>query len=514
MIELRAAVKLGKHIQPLMDLEASRGGLTRDEVCNQILAADAHYAKWGFVDGPRGEELCAKLFERQPIEWNRIGAFQDVTMRMIAAGALGEENAPGLATSSRSRTRRRSKSRRSGGLDAAELAEATYLEQETAHKSVELPPPEVTGRTFHCFISSSNPGAVELLEEVALKMKMEIKTTTDIADLPACGHMLVYLTGETWTGGARSDSLALDVNAAMDAGTHLLLAHEMPGMQGDGQDARHGVEFGTFFACSDGATPPNLIQANIYGQIAVALKGGPWRVASMVLMAQGIASGMEVEPLSLSAASSLAVLKAAFKFAPRPRPKVSPLNSVVSALSNVRRGVSLSCGQQLRLPPRAAHQQHVQRKLSSNKSSAVGLAGHGCALDLLSRMRAAVHDKGHSDADAVVGSTGLVREGAPLGQIQRASSLPIQRGARSQVIRRAKSHSIQRTRINTQLTLQPVDKGVAGSSSSHAAGTVGGTVGSTAGGSEGGPEVAMGLRGCALQAALTPRAAPLVSRCV
>ena len=116
--------------------------------------------------------------------------------------------------------------------------------------------------------------------------------------------------------------------------------------------------------------------------------------------------------------------------------------------------------------------------------------------------------------NAVVGSTGLVREGAPLGQIQRASSLPIQRGARSQVIRRAKSHSIQRTRINTQLTLQPVDKGVAGSSSSHAAGTVGGTVGSTAGGSEGGPEAAMGLRGCALQAALTPRAAPLVSRCV
>ena len=64
-----------------------------------------------------------------------------------------------------------------------------------------------------------------------------------------------------------------------------------------------------------------------------------------------------------------------------------------------------------------------------------------------------------------------------VGQIQRA---------RSQAIQRAKSHSIQRARIDTQLTLQPVDKGVAGSSSSHSAGTVGGTVGSTAGGSEGG----------------------------
>jgi hypothetical protein len=88
----------------------------------------------------------------------------------------------------------------------------------------------------------------------------------------------------------------------------------MPGMQGDGQGERHGVEFGTFFSCSNGATPGSLLKANIYGQIAVALKGGPWREASMVLMAKGIAGGMEVEPLnSLLAASSLAVLKAALK---------------------------------------------------------------------------------------------------------------------------------------------------------------------------------------------------------
>ena len=55
-----------------------------------------------------------------------------------------------------------------------------------------------------------------------------------------------------------------------------------------------------------------------------------------------------------------------------------------------------SCGQQLRLPPRAAQQQHVQHTLSSNKFSAPPC--HGGALDLLSRMRAAVHDdKAHSD---------------------------------------------------------------------------------------------------------------------
>lgn len=51
------------------------------------------------------------------------------------------------------------------------------------------------------------------------------------------------------------------------------------------------------------------LQAGIYSQIAVALKGGPWREASIVLMAEGIAQGMEAEPLSLAAAAPLAVRK-------------------------------------------------------------------------------------------------------------------------------------------------------------------------------------------------------------
>ena len=72
--------------------------------------------------------------------------------------------------------------------------------------------------------------------------------------------MLVYLTGETWTGGKRSDAFADEVKLAMDVGTHLLLAHEMPGMHDDGQEARHGVEFGTFF---DKTTPVSLIKVRI-----------------------------------------------------------------------------------------------------------------------------------------------------------------------------------------------------------------------------------------------------------
>ena len=69
----------------------------------------------------------------------------------------------------------------------------------------------------------------------------------------------------------------------MRCGKRLLLAHEMPGLE---QEARHAVEFGTFFA--DGQTPSTLVAAGIYSSIAVPLKGGPWRKASMALLAKAV----------------------------------------------------------------------------------------------------------------------------------------------------------------------------------------------------------------------------------
>ena len=51
---------------------------------------------------------------------------------------------------------------------------------------------------------------------------------------------------------------------------------------------RHSVEFKTFFDCERGETPKTLIRRGIYNSIAVPLKGGEWRRASMVLVAQGM----------------------------------------------------------------------------------------------------------------------------------------------------------------------------------------------------------------------------------
>ena len=76
MIEIRSTVSMRKPIIPLVDPDSSRGGLTKEEVKEQLVEAEAQYAKWGFEGGPYGEELYAGLFASEPIEWNRLGVFQ------------------------------------------------------------------------------------------------------------------------------------------------------------------------------------------------------------------------------------------------------------------------------------------------------------------------------------------------------------------------------------------------------------------------------------------------------
>ena len=100
--------------------------------------------------------------------------------------------------------------------------------------------------------------------------------------------MLLYLTSQTWTRGKESGALADELRTALDLGVHVLLSHEMPGI--GGQEARHAVEFSTFFANPSGATPNDLLKRGLYSEIAVPLKGGPWREASMALL--GSALGM------------------------------------------------------------------------------------------------------------------------------------------------------------------------------------------------------------------------------
>jgi len=118
-----------------------------------------------------------------------------------------------------------------------------------------------------------------------------LHVTAEAAKLSECDHMLLYLTSQTWTRGEASAALGRELMKAMDLGVNVLLVHEMPGA--GGQEARFGCEFSSFFACADGTTPAELLTRGIYSSIAVPLKGGPWREASMKLL--GMALGMSKE---------------------------------------------------------------------------------------------------------------------------------------------------------------------------------------------------------------------------
>ena len=74
----------------------------------------------------------------------------------------------------------------------------------------------------------------------------------------------------------------------------------MPGL---GQGGRHAVPFASFFACADGATPASLLKAGIYDQLAVPLKGGPWRAAGLALLRKALLAAADDEPTPPSAAA-------------------------------------------------------------------------------------------------------------------------------------------------------------------------------------------------------------------
>ena len=115
-----------------------------------------------------------------------------------------------------------------------------------------------------------------------------VSTLMDASEMRKCERVLVYLNGLTWTGGDRSAQLAAHISQAMDLGVELFLAHEMPGI--GGQSDRHACNFDALFSNTNGATPQELLTANIYSQIATPLKGGAWRDVSMVMVMQALAN--------------------------------------------------------------------------------------------------------------------------------------------------------------------------------------------------------------------------------
>ena len=320
MVELRAAVVRAKPLIALLETEDKHGGVTRDQMCEQLtrgcksaaaqqsltdaetkelvhlqrrpsvsaerltdllarfdasedvwMSAEASYKKWGLPwpsigahhGDPTPQELEAALFKNAVIEWNRIGPMQDVTMRLIAEQTAVIEDDLGT----------------------------TYVQGELIRVASVLHP-LTHGLKHHLYCSPYNEGAEDLAREVASERKLTaLSYSTDVGALPQCEAMLIYLTARTWTSGEMSASFAREVEAAMRSGKRLVLAHEMPGI---GQAGRHAVDFGSFFHADQ--TPSTLWSVGgvgIYDTVAVPLKGGRWRETSMALLAKAIASGRD-----------------------------------------------------------------------------------------------------------------------------------------------------------------------------------------------------------------------------
>jgi len=269
------------------------GSMLNDMLTTMVKTVSSGELQTKSLVWPGGQNVYDYLMSTEPIEWNRIGHFQDVTMRLIAERLLGED-----------------------------AAGTTYVDRELISLEERIPPlrpPRGRHSAFHIYCSPLNPGALDLLREVGRERGFTVRldsppslaaaggsdgaaaadaladaaesnvlfVTTDRAKMPRCDHMLLYLTALTWTRGSDvSEQLAEELAEAMALeDTAILLCHEMPGKE---EAARHGCEFGAFFACADGATPSHLLQKGLYSTIAVPMKGGAWRHVSLVLMGRAL----------------------------------------------------------------------------------------------------------------------------------------------------------------------------------------------------------------------------------
>ncbi|EOD15625.1 hypothetical protein EMIHUDRAFT_451652 [Emiliania huxleyi CCMP1516] len=147
------------------------------------------------------------------------------------------------------------------------------------------------GERFRIYASPHNPGALELTQELSCLLQhldIELEVTTSVADLTACSHMLLYLDKRTWTDDdQRIAALSSDVKAALAGRVHLLLVHESePFEYMAGSHA--GVKFDDLLDCVDGATPIELLQRQVYAEVAVPLKEGIYRPASLLLLARAV----------------------------------------------------------------------------------------------------------------------------------------------------------------------------------------------------------------------------------
>ena len=282
MRELLRAVLKKKPIVAMFETDAKHGAITIEQIEERLCDAKLQpmYAQWGLDEEvknwkhelPTAAELYAKLFAVPALEYNRTTPFQDVTLRLLAERLIPRRKGSLAEAVS------------SAASSAAGVLGRTYIQGEASFEKVKMHHPP--HGSYHVFCSGAMPGFAELVREASESTNCgNIWTTRNLDELASCEHFLVYLHGKTWTSGEMSDSFAQNVRQAMDAGINLLLVYETVG---GGRGAEQKSRFACTFEELRKVTPPDLIERGVYNKIALGMKGGPWRKASMIKLAKAL----------------------------------------------------------------------------------------------------------------------------------------------------------------------------------------------------------------------------------
>lgn len=162
--------------------------------------------------------MADALFRHPPIEMNRLGVFQGVTIRMVAERLLpspsGEETRLLTAAARESRHALQKAPVDSSLPPASGLTlqpqvqekppvfERTYTHEGRQLLQLIAPPAPANGKKFHLFVSEYNAGALELIDEVRAQRLLRVphaRTTASLCPLLTvcigCGIRYVLLLG-------------------------------------------------------------------------------------------------------------------------------------------------------------------------------------------------------------------------------------------------------------------------------------------------------------------------------
>lgn len=310
--EMLRAMHKKTPIITVFETNLKHGGVDTLDINRDIETCVSKLEKWGLAQElrnwgqpiPTASEIHDALMGNQPIEWERISVFQDITFRLIVERCIPkttkeEASLRVLPASVRSKVGGfgtkfgRSKDGSNHGAKRLTVAVRRRLGSVTGsvyskpgvRQRLDKQMKDNKRAACKVFYGRHNLGAYDFLLNELLPTCPSLEMTCDPFELAECCAMFVYLDARTWTSGPRSRKFALEVESAIDADVHLLLGHEMPGLN---QESRFPAPFETFFVCEGGTTPKQLLEAGIYNEIAQTLKGGPFRQASIDLVLKAV----------------------------------------------------------------------------------------------------------------------------------------------------------------------------------------------------------------------------------